>query len=325
MNKIKKYLILLNTAIVFGMGISIYCNVTRAILLMELFVLAIVQLVFYYLFSRNVYKLLEDLHALFSTPDCMQLEIETETEFSSLKNRVIKYKKIEELKRVENEQSKQQIEKLISDISHQTKTPITNILLYSELLLEGELKEKRYVYIIVKQIEKLQWLIHNLLHLSRLETGIIQCRKEVYMINEVIVPCVEQYSIAADSQNLSLIYDKVTNYTTTITADLKWTQEALSTIIENSIKYTNEGSILIEVEVQELFICICVLDTGIGIAEVDIAHIFQRFYRSQRVKHIQGLGIGLSLAREIIEKQDGYMIIESKIENGTKVKLFLPK
>ncbi|WP_239644718.1 sensor histidine kinase [Enterococcus crotali] len=198
-------------------------------------------------------------------------------------------------------------------------------MLYSELLLEKELKEKKYVQTITNQAEKLQWLIQNLLHLSRLENGIIQCRKEVYMINDIIVPCLEQYRVASDNKNLDLIYDQLKNTSTSIFADLKWTQEALSNIIENSVKYTVEGSVLVEVEVQDLFVCIIVSDTGIGIDEIDMAHIFQRFYRSQKVKHIQGVGIGLSLAREIIEKQEGYMIIESKIDNGTKVKLFLPK
>ncbi|MEI5991160.1 hypothetical protein A5881_002693 [Enterococcus termitis] len=321
----KKFLILLNVGIVLTLGISIYYETTKAIIFLELFILVAIQLVSYYFFSRSVYNLLGDLHELLSTPNLSQLEIETETEFSSLKNRLIKYTKIEELKRVENEQSKKQIEKLISDISHQTKTPIANIILYSELLLEKELKEKKYVQTITNQAEKLQWLIQNLLHLSRLENGIIQCRKEVYMINDIIVPCLEQYRVASDNKNLDLIYDQLKNTSTSIFADLKWTQEALSNIIENSVKYTVEGSVLVEVEVQDLFVCIIVSDTGIGIDEIDMAHIFQRFYRSQKVKHIQGVGIGLSLAREIIEKQEGYMIIESKIDNGTKVKLFLSK
>lgn len=321
----KKFLILLNVGIVLTLGVSIYYETTKAIIFLELSILVAIQLVSYYFFSRSVYNLLGDLHELLSTPNLSQLEIETETEFSSLKNRLIKYTKIEELKRVENEQSKKQIEKLISDISHQTKTPIANIILYSELLLEKELKEKKYVQTITNQAEKLQWLIQNLLHLSRLENGIIQCRKEVYMINDIIVPCLEQYRVASDNKNLDLIYDQLKNTSTSIFADLKWTQEALSNIIENSVKYTVEGSVLVEVEVQDLFVCIIVSDTGISIDEIDMAHIFQRFYRSQKVKHIQGVGIGLSLAREIIEKQEGYMIIESKIDNGTKVKLFLPK
>lgn len=321
----KKFLILLNVGIVLALGISIYYEMIKAIIFLELFILIAIQLVSYYFFSNSVYNLLKDLHELLSTPNLSQLEKEKETEFSSLKNRLIKYTKIEELKRVENEQSKKQIEKLISDISHQTKTPIANIILYSELLLEKELKEKKYVQTITNQAEKLQWLIQNLLHLSRLENGIIQCRKEVYMINDIIVPCLEQYRAASDNKNLDLIYDQLKNTSTSIFADLKWTQEALSTIIENSVKYTVEGSVLVEVDVQDLFVCIIVSDTGIGIDEIDMAHIFQRFYRSQKVKHIQGVGIGLSLAREIIEKQEGYMIIESKIDNGTKVKLFLPK
>ncbi|WP_314063700.1 HAMP domain-containing sensor histidine kinase [uncultured Vagococcus sp.] len=321
----KKFLILLNVGIVLALGISIYYEMTKAIIFLELFILIAIQLVSYYFFSNSVYNLLEDLHELLSTPNLSQLEKETETEFSSLKNRLIKYTKIEELKRVENEQSKKQIEKLISDISHQTKTPIANIILYSELLLEKEVKEKKYVQTITNQAEKLQWLIQNLLHLSRLENGIIQCRKEVYMIDDIIVPCLEQYRVACDNKNLDLIYNQLKNVSTSIFADLKWTQEVLSTIIENSVKYTVEGSILVEVEVQELFVCIIVSDTGIGIDQMDMAHIFQRFYRSQKVKHIQGVGIGLSLAREIMEKQEGYMIVESKIDNGTKVKLFLPK
>ncbi|WP_051581965.1 hypothetical protein [Enterococcus crotali] len=102
----KKFLILLNVGIVLTLGISIYYETTKAIIFLELFILVAIQLVSYYFFSRSVYNLLGDLHELLSTPNLSQLEIETETEFSSLKNRLIKYTKIEELKRVENEQSK---------------------------------------------------------------------------------------------------------------------------------------------------------------------------------------------------------------------------
>jgi signal transduction histidine kinase len=321
----KKILISLNVGMVLVLGIGIYLESKKSIVLLELLCLVTIQLISYYCFSKSVYNLLEDLHDLLSTPNLSQLDIEKETEFSSLKNRLIKYTKIENLKRIENEQSKKQINKLISDISHQTKTPITNIILYSELLVEKELKEKKYVQTIKNQAEKLQWLMQNLLHLSRLENGIIQCRKEVYRVNEIIVPCLEQYRVAFEHKHLNLIYDQLKNSSISIFADLKWMQETLSNIIENSLKYTVEGSVRVEVEVQELFLCIIVSDTGIGIDEMDMAHIFQRFYRSQQVKHIQGVGIGLSLAREIIENQEGYMIIESKINNGTKVKLFLPK
>lgn len=316
---------MLYASIGLTLGISVFLEISKSIILLELLCLAIVQLVIYYFFSRSVYKLFEDLHGLLLTPNRNQLEIETETEFSSLKNSLIKYTKIEALKRFENEQSKKQIEKLISDISHQTKTPITNILLYSELLLEKEIKDTKYVQTIVNQAEKLQWLMQNLLLLSRLENGIIQCRKEVYRINDIIVPCIEQYRVACESKILSLKYDQLKNRSITAFADLKWMQEALSNVIENSVKYTVEGSIEIEVDVQELFVCIIVSDTGIGIDEKDMTHIFQRFYRSQQVKHLQGVGIGLSLAREIMEKQDGYIIITSNDGQGTKVKLFLPK
>jgi signal transduction histidine kinase len=321
----KRVLILLHIAIVLALGISIYFEVNKSIVFLELGCLVAVQLVFYVYVSSSIYRLLEDLQTLLSTPNHSRLAIETETEFSSLKNSLIKYTKIQELKRFENEQAKKQVDKLISDISHQTKTPITNIILYSELLLEKEPKEKRYVQTIINQAEKLQWLMQNLLHLSRLENGIIQCRKENYRIDEIIVPCLEQYQAAVDQKKIKLNYVQPQNSSLSIFADLKWTQEALSNIIENSVKYTSEGSISVEVAVQELFVCLIVSDTGIGIDELELMHIFQRFYRSQRVKHIQGIGIGLSLAREIMEKQEGYMIVESKIDKGTKVKLFLPK
>ena len=325
MSQKKRFFILLNICIVLVFGISIYLETKKSILFLELFCLALIQLITYYVFSRSIYNLFEDLHELLSTSNRNQLEIETETEFSSLKNKLIKYTKVENLKRDENEQSKKRIEKFISDISHQTKTPITNILLYSELLLEKGSKETEYVQTIINQTEKLQWLMQNLLHLSRLENGIIKCRKEIYRINDIIVPCLEQYSVVCEHKNLELSYEQQKNSATLIFADLKWTQEALSNIIENSVKYTVDGSIKIEVDLQEIFVCITVSDTGIGIDERDMAHIFQRFYRSPKVTHIQGVGIGLSLAREIIEKQGGYLMIESKNDLGTKVKLFLPK
>lgn len=325
MRLLKKMLIFSDFLIIFGIAVSICLNFSKRVLLMELGILIFTQLGTYYFFSKNIYNLLDSLHDLFTGPRRNSLEIEKETEFSALKNEVIKFTKIEEMKRMENEQSKKQIEKLISDISHQTKTPIANILLYSELLLELNLDEKKYIQTIIAQTEKLQWLVQSLLYLSRLENGIIQCKKEVCDVNKIIFSCIDQYKVVAEKKNLELIYEKACNKEISIFSDSKWSQEALSNIIENSIKYTNQGSIHIQVNVQEFFVCIIVTDTGIGISEIDLANIFQRFYRSQQVKQIQGVGIGLSLTREIMEKQGGYIIIESKADVGTKVKLFFQK
>jgi len=219
---------------------------------------------------------------------------------------------------------KDKIKELISDISHQTKTPIANILLYSQLLSEHELPEDCTICIkaLSSQAEKLNFLISALVKTSRLETGIITVSPKQEAVQRLLNEVQEQTMSKAYAKDIS-----VTMEDTEISAcfDLKWTTEAIYNIIDNGIKYTKiGGSITIKVMSYELFCRIDITDNGIGIAENEQSKIFTRFYRSGAVNHQEGVGIGLFLTREILAAEGGYIKVSSRLGSGSTFSVFLP-
>jgi len=219
---------------------------------------------------------------------------------------------------------KDKIKTLIADISHQTKTPITNLLLHSELLAEGALPEdlRDNAEAIHTQTEKLQFLIDSLIKLSRLENGILTLSPRLSPLQPTLQKVQEQLAAKAAEKGLSF-----TLQNTDISAafDPKWTAEALCNIADNAVKYTRQGGIAISAAAYELFVRIDITDTGIGISETEQAEIFSRFYRSQTVRDSEGVGIGLYLAREIISGEGGYIKVTSRVGQGSTFSVFLPR
>jgi len=221
---------------------------------------------------------------------------------------------------------KDRIKTLISDISHQTKTPLANIMLYSQLLQENRqlpAESAEMVDQISQQSEKLSFLINALVKTSRLETGIIAVSPRNNSIAELLSSVCGDILKKAEKKRIS-----VTVECPAISAvfDRKWTEEALFNILDNAVKYTPEhGRISVCSMAYELFCRIDITDTGIGISEQDIPSIFNRFYRSPSVNNVEGVGIGLFLAREIISMQGGYIKVASAVGKGSTFSVFLPK
>ncbi len=216
------------------------------------------------------------------------------------------------------------IKSLISDISHQTKTPISNLILYSELLESADLTgdDKSNVEAIHAQAEKLRFLIDSLVKLSRLENGILSLETDNEELNPLLQDVAMQLREKAEAKNLKL---EIEDTDARALIDKKWTQEAIVNIVDNAIKYTDQGSITINTKDYEMFVCVDISDTGIGIPEEESAKVFQRFYRGSNVKSKEGVGIGLHLAREIISGEGGYIKLSSKLGEGTTFSVFLPK
>ena len=222
------------------------------------------------------------------------------------------------------QQEKDNIKKLVADISHQTKTPIANLLLYCELLQEEALPESAVdnITALYRQTEKLRFLIDALVKLSRLENGIISLSVKQQDLQPVLEEVTSQYMAKSDQKGLSLLLEKTD---AKAVFDAKWTAEALGNLIDNAIKYTDHGRIHISVKAYEMFVRIDVRDTGIGISESEQAQIFSRFYRSRDVHGQQGVGIGLYLSREIISSEGGYMKVQSELGKGSVFSVFLPR
>lgn len=216
------------------------------------------------------------------------------------------------------------IKTLISDISHQTKTPISNLLLYSELLLECELPDEARTdaAAIYRQAERLRFLIDSLIKLSRLESGIFTLSPQREPLQPMIQSVCGQFAAKAEEKGLALSWED-----TSLSAvfDPKWTAEALGNLLDNAVKYTWKGKIALSVKSYEMFVRIDVTDTGRGIAEDELPKIFSRFYRSESVRGEEGVGIGLYLAREIISSEGGYIRASSVPGQGSSFSVFLPR
>lgn len=222
---------------------------------------------------------------------------------------------------------KDRIKMLISDISHQTKTPIANILLYVQLLQEQEKEDSPTAELtnqIVQQSKKLNFLIQALIKTSRMEAGIIHVNTGTNRVEDLIRRTVAQVEEQAQLKHINLNIECEEGLTAIF--DPKWTEEVLFNIVDNSIKYTSEqGMITISTTAYELFIRMDITDTGIGMEEQEINQIFKRFYRSPQVGQVEGVGIGLYLAREIITMQKGYIKVSSAVQKGSTFSIFLPR
>jgi len=247
-----------------------------------------------------------------------------ETKMSALESKLYDYLSAAKISAQNIAVEKDKIKELISDISHQTKTPIANVLLYAQLLAEQDLPEESIscVDALNNQAEKLNFLIASLVKLSRLETGILQLNPMQNNLREVFEKLNIQFSPIAENKNIKLTFessDEIAIF------DLKWTEEALGNIIDNAIKYTqSDGNINVRVKPYELFCRVDISDNGIGISESEHEKIFSRFFRSAKSGDKKGVGIGLYLTKQILFGQGGYIKVSSEIGKGSVFSVFLP-
>lgn len=224
------------------------------------------------------------------------------------------------------EEDRESIKGIVSDISHQTKTPIANIKLYTQLLSENvELDSESAAILnqIETQTDNLSFLVSSLVNISRLETGIIKFNPTRNSVNSFVQSLYDRFYARAEAEERSL--ELVLGEDSKACFDFKWTTEAFSNIIDNALKYTEKGGrIIISTHEYPSFIRIDVSDDGIGISEKEQNDVFKRFYRSQDVATKQGVGLGLYLSRRIIQMEGGYIRLSSEKGKGTTFSVFLP-
>lgn len=218
------------------------------------------------------------------------------------------------------------IKSLVSDISHQTRIPLSNILLYSQILQERKDLPQEITGIvnqIQNQADKLDFLIKALVKSSYLENELISIAAEPERIDKLVLLSCQEVEMHALQKEMVIEYEECG---LSCSFDLKWTLEAVSNILENAIKYSPpQSKVVIKVIVYELFCRIDIKDSGMGISEEEQGLIFQRFYRSPKVQKEKGLGIGLYLAREIIIRQGGYIKVISEPGQGALFSVFLSR
>lgn len=237
-------------------------------------------------------------------------------------NRVVQ---ISGLNQGKAEQERDIIKSLISDISHQVRTPVTNIMLYAGLLQEQDLDidSMHLANKIRKQTDKLDFFMKELVKSSYAEQEMISIHPEKTSVGEIMNTACQMVELAAIKKKINIVLEEMGAF---CFADKKWTTEALGNVLDNSVKYSPENSnVTVGVILYESFVCIQVKDQGIGIREEEQGRVFERFYRSKDVSSEPGFGIGLYLAREVLSKQGGYVKIKSEIGKGTTVQLYLSR
>ena len=238
-----------------------------------------------------------------------------------------KYKQELDIEKEETIHSKQEIQSLVTHISHQVKTPLANIKIYNDLLARNDLSKEEAIdfhQMLNKQINKLDFLMESLIKMSRLETDIIQLNIEKNDLYSTLIEVINHVFLLAEKKHINIELSKNTHISALY--DEKWTQEAIFNVLENCIKYSNKNTtITIQISKNTFFSKITITDQGIGIKKENYNNIFQRFYRSQEVQDEDGIGIGLYLTREILSREEGYIIVQSEYGKGSTFTIYLKR
>lgn len=250
-----------------------------------------------------------------------------ETLFARIHQRLVRlYGILQETNRkVDGE--RQELQVLVSDISHQVRTPVSNMKMIIDTLLTKPMEQPEraeFLKSIRGQVDKLDFLIQALVKTSRLETGAIQLEKEEGYLYDTLAQAMSAIMYHAEQKEIQVSVDCPEDLC--VSHDSKWTEEALFNLLDNAVKYTPAGgSIEVFVAQWEMYVEVKVTDTGKGISESNQAAIFKRFYREEEVHNQPGVGIGLYLAREIVTQQGGYITVESEVGKGSAFSIFLPR
>lgn len=247
-----------------------------------------------------------------------ELEKESEDELNRLTDSLYKItvmlKEDAESKRLQNEA----ILNSVANISHQLKTPLTSIQILLDNIIEStdmnENTRKKFTLEILRQVKGMNFLILALLKLSRLDAGVVEFENKEINLKNLVEDIISDLDVVVDIKQISIIKNIKD---VTITGDYNWNKEAILNIIKNAVEHTQEGkNVYIDIDENDVYSKITVTDEGNGIAKKDLKHIFEKFYKVTD-SDSNSFGIGLALSKSIIEKQNGYISVDSKIGEGT--------
>ena len=251
---------------------------------------------------------------------------DSETLFARISYRLSRLYGIMQENRRKVDEERQELQMLVSDISHQVKTPVSNLKMVTDTLLSKSVTEeerREFLQGIRNQTDKLEFLFQALVKTSRLETGAIRLEKKDGLLIDTLAIACSGIVYAAEKKNIFVTVDCPEDLR--LSHDSKWTAEALFNLLDNAVKYTPAGgAIRISAEQWEMYVKLNVSDTGKGIPESNQAAIFRRFYREEEVHGEQGVGIGLYLTREIVTRQGGYIKVVSEPGKGSEFSIMLP-
>lgn len=321
-------LIIAVVAIIVGIVICVFTHSSLVVLITLGLSMVAMVVVAYVAHKKRENKLADLIIYLMRVQDNLELpamEGISEGQLGILESEI--YKLVTQLKEMYSGEKKQKsyMVDMLSDISHQIKTPLTAITLMTDLLKAPDLSEEKrldYVAKIDQQTKRITWLIRNLLTLSQLEADMLELKKDKNNLKEMLDGIMETFEIIAEVKDVKLSLkcpDEVY-----ITCDKQWTTEALSNIVKNCIEHTpSEGSVRIKVQQNNLATEITIVDTGEGIDKEHLPYIFKRFYKAPGSSN-SSVGIGLSMSKQIIMRQNGNITVESEVGKGSSflIKLY---
>ena len=251
---------------------------------------------------------------------------DSETQLAHISSRLFRLYGIMQENRRKVNLERQELQSLVSDISHQVKTPVSNLKMAADTLLSQSVTGEEYREIVMgirSQTDKLEFLFQALVKTSRLETGVIQLLKKRCCLYDTVAQAMSGIVYGAEKKNIAVTVDCPEKLL--VSHDSRWTAEAIFNLLDNAVKYTPEGGkISLTVKQGEMYAEIKVSDSGKGISECNQAAVFRRFYREEEVHGQQGVGIGLYLTREIVMRQGGYMKLNSSPDRGSEFSIMLP-
>lgn len=287
------------------------------LLLMTGSLISFVALLFTYWRYEKISSISQDIDRVLHGEEKIRFNEYTEGELAVLQNELSKmtlrlWEQTEQLRK-----DKTYLADSLADISHQLKTPLTALEIANSALLQENIdKEQQYILLQeqMKLLSHMEWLIAVLLKLSRLDAGTIEFEEKPFSLKTLVRQAVAPFEITMDLKNIILDISKIPDIQ--LCGDIKWLAEALSNIIKNCIESTpNGGQVTIVTEDNAMYTKISIMDNGSGIPKEDLPYLFDRFYRSKN-SNKNGVGIGLSLARAIINRQNGSITVENRIPHG---------
>ncbi len=210
-------------------------------------------------------------------------------------------------------ETSEKLRRFLSDVSHQLKTPLSSVRMYHDLLLQYEEgsgsaggTQREFLERSLAQLDRTEWLVKNLLTLARIEAGVLPIQKEDRAVADTIRNAVRAFEATAEAAGVELVVQPGADAGPPVPHDPRWLAEAVSNIVKNALEHSPPGArVSVDVEFTEVFLRLVVEDQGPGIAPEDLPHLFERFYRGSSPRGRSGTGIGLALAKAIVERHGG--------------------
>lgn len=304
---------------ILGTALAYLVNpITGIILLITSTLLMLISVIFTIRRYRDIERLSGYLRKIYGGDYTLDIRDNLEGELSILKNEIYKVTLILSKQAELLKTEKEQLADAISDISHQLKTPLTSMMVMTDLLSNDELdleKRKEFTRNLEVQLERMEWLLTSLLKLSKIDAGTVPFKKERVLVSEMLHHALKPLLIPMELKEQDLVIEG--DSSVTFQGDFNWTVEAIINIVKNCMEHTQKkGTITISYEENPIFTEIRIADNGSGIAKEELPFIFQRFYKGKNSGK-DSVGIGLAMADSIIRSQMGDISVTSQKGNGT--------